>query len=252
MVTCASYAWQVPTATIELAPGLWRIPTLPGDIVNSFAVAEADGSVTIIDTGTPFAHHRIRRGLAMIGRHPGDVRRIVLTHSHYDHAGSAARIVDATGARVLVHAEDAGYVRRGRPPSPAGGRVLVRLLGLPLAQRFSPVEVDEELSDGQVLPIGGGMRVIHTPGHTPGHVALLHEDSGVLITGDTLMNVGGIRSIPAVVAHDFPLYRRTIHVLGELDYTVAAFTHGPEIRDRARETVRRWLSRHAKGSVIDR
>jgi glyoxylase-like metal-dependent hydrolase (beta-lactamase superfamily II) len=89
------------------------------------------------------------------------------------------------------------------------------------------------------------MRVVHTPGHTPGHVSLIHERTSTLITGDTIMNVVGLRGLPAYVCHDFPLYQRTRHVLAELDYDVVAFTHGPEIRVAARERIRRWLARRA-------
>ena len=55
----------------------------------------------------------------------------------------------------------------------------------------SPVTVGEELVDGQVLDVAGGLRVVHTPGHSPGHVSYLHEPSGVLVTGDAIFNVLG-------------------------------------------------------------
>ena len=51
----------------------------------------------------------------------------------------------------------------------------------------------EELTDGQVLPVAGGLRVVHTPGHSPGHASYLHEQTGVLITGDAIFNVLGLR-----------------------------------------------------------
>ncbi|MGF1664302.1 MAG: MBL fold metallo-hydrolase [Kineosporiaceae bacterium] len=233
------------TPAILVAPGLWRIPTVPFDVVNSYAVVEDDGSVTLIDAGTPYAARRIHHGLAAMGKHPRDVRRLVLTHSHFDHAGSAAHIVRGTGARVFVHADDAPYARAGKPPAPDSRYVATRLFGIPATQSFPGVEVDVEVGDGNLLPIGGGMRVVHTPGHTPGHVSLVHEPTATLITGDTIMNVVGLRGLPAYVCHDFPLYQRTRHVLAELDYDIAAFTHGPEIRHGARDRIRRWLARRA-------
>ena len=87
--------------------------------------------------------------------------------------------------------------------------------------------------------------MVHTPGHSPGHVSLLLETTGTLITGDALFNygaLGGARVSPAFLCSNFAMTKRTAHRLGELDYQVAAFTHGPEIRDRARETVRRLLA----------
>lgn len=240
----SAYPDPVPTPVVFIAPGLWRIPTMPYDIVNTYALVEDDGSVTLVDAGTPFAGQRIHDGLLAIGKHPHDVRALVLTHGHYDHAGSARRISQGTGARVLVHEDDAPFVRIGRPPSPDRRYMSTLLFGIPVTRPFPAVEVSEEFADGDLLPFGGGLRVIHTPGHTPGHVSLLHEASSTLITGDTIMNVAGLRGIPPYVAHDFPLYRRTRHALAELDYTIAAFTHGPELTDRAREQIRGWLRRH--------
>jgi glyoxylase-like metal-dependent hydrolase (beta-lactamase superfamily II) len=103
--------------------------------------------------------------------------------------------------------------------------------------------VARRLADGDVLDVGGGLRIVHTPGHSPGHVSLLHEPTRVLITGDALFNVLGVRWPPRIFCTDFTLTQRTAHVLGELEYDVAAFTHGPEITDGARERVRRFLSR---------
>ena len=102
----------------------------------------------------------------------------------------------------------------------------------------------QELVDGQVLDVAGGLRVLHTPGHTPGHISLLHPGSGVLITGDSIFNMNSRMSWPTkVFCTSFTQNVQTAHALGEVDYRVAAFTHGPEIRDNAREQVRGFLQR---------
>ena len=86
--------------------------------------------------------------------------------------------------------------------------------------------------------------MVHTPGHTPGHVSLLHEESGVLITGDAIFNMASRMRWPmAAICTSARQNQQSAHVLGELEYDVAAFTHGPEIRDRAREQVRGFLRR---------
>jgi glyoxylase-like metal-dependent hydrolase (beta-lactamase superfamily II) len=103
--------------------------------------------------------------------------------------------------------------------------------------------VGEELADGQVLDVAGGLRVVATPGHSPGHISLVHEASRTLITGDAIFNVLGVRYSPRVLCSDFRLNRRTAHVLGELEYDRAGFTHGPEIVDGAREAVRSFLAK---------
>jgi len=234
---------------IELAPGVHRIPTAPFDLVNVFALLDEDGQVTLVDCGGKRASKSIVAGLADLGIAPVDVTRIVLTHAHSDHAGGLADMRARTGAPVAAHHSDAAYLRNGRAPvrdhSATGGRLVGRLPG----GGFPPVEVSDELADGDVLDVGGGLRVVHTPGHTPGHVALLHEPSRVLITGDSIWNVRGRMAWPlAALCTDYRMNQKTAHVLGELDYDVAAFSHGPEIRDNAREAVRGFLRDEAAAS----
>lgn len=229
-----------PPAT-EIAPGVVRIPTVGAASINSFAFVEDDGSVTLVDCGLKRAPARIVAGLRAIGRHPGDVRRIVLTHAHSDHAGGAADMSARTGAPVAVHETDAEYVERGETPAldPSiwSGRLMTRLG----RGGFPPVAVGERLTDGQVLDVGGGLRVVATPGHTPGHISLLHEPTATLITGDALINQLGLRYSFRFACTDFRRNDRSAHVLGELEYDRAGFTHGPEITRGAREAVRRIL-----------
>ena len=231
---------------IALAPGVWRIPTAGRDLINSFALVDDDGSVTLVDTGLKRAPARIVAGLATLGKHPRDVTRIVLTHVHPDHAGGAAETRRRTGAEVLVHGDDHDWARSGRirganDRTTRMGRLFART-GDAKIEAFTP---GPALRDGELLPVAGGLRVVHTPGHSPGHVSLLHEPTRTLVTGDALFNFGflrGARISPSFLCSDFAMTKRTAHRLGELEYDVAAFTHGPEIRERARETVRGILA----------
>jgi len=230
-------------AAVELAKNVYRIPTMPLDLVNSFALVDDDGSVTLVDTGIKRAVPRIVAGLGAIGKTPKDVRRIILTHTHPDHAGSAAELTRQTGHGPTVHADDAPYLRSGLIPP---GDPTVRLGRLMRRgsdrQVWEPCEPEHEMTDGELLDVAGGLRVVHTPGHSPGHVALLHEPTGVLITGDSIFNVLGLRWSVAAFCTDVALSQRTADRLADLDYQVAAFTHGPQIADRARERVRSFLT----------
>jgi glyoxylase-like metal-dependent hydrolase (beta-lactamase superfamily II) len=231
---------------VQLAPDVWRIPTQGKDLVNSFAFVQDDGSVTLVDCGLKRAPARIVAGLAAIGKQLSDVARIVLTHAHPDHAGGAAELGRRTGAPVLVHADEHGWATSGRvtdgtDTSTLSGRIFARLGD----GRFEPFHPGPALADGDVLPVAGGLRVVHTPGHSPGHVSLLHETSGTMITGDALFNfrfLRGPRLSPRFLCSSFAMTRRTAHLLGELEYSTAAFTHGPEIADNARERVRGFLA----------
>jgi glyoxylase-like metal-dependent hydrolase (beta-lactamase superfamily II) len=232
-------------AAVALAPGLWRIPTMPFDLVNSFLLEDSDGSLTLVDTGYKRADKKIVAALAGLGKAPQDVQRIVLTHAHSDHAGGLAKAKEKTGAAVLSHDRDATYLQSGKTPqldaSTRKGRLLNRVRG-----GFGKVEVAQTFQDGELLPIAGGLRVVHTPGHTPGHVSLLHEGTGVLITGDAIFNVRGLRYSPASFCTDIKLSRDTADRLGDLEYDVAAFTHGEHIASDGREAVRAFLRGRAR------
>lgn len=218
-------------AAVPLADGVWRIPTSVGDLVNAVAIRDEDGSVTLVDPGLRlrFARRKLRAGLHAIGATPADVRRVVVTHAHVDHVGGLAALVEQSGAQVDVHEREAVYLRDGRTPRMRRGR----------PGSFPAVTVAEEFLDGTLLPCG--LRAVHTPGHTPGHVSLLHERTGLLITGDALFNVRGIRYSPGWMCTDPDLNRKSADALGDLDFEVVAFMHGPEIRQGARAAVRAFL-----------
>jgi glyoxylase-like metal-dependent hydrolase (beta-lactamase superfamily II) len=225
---------------VLLAPGVWRVP-LVGDWVNGFLFRDDDGQVTALDMGLKQSGKKVMAAIAAIGSGPSDVTRLLLTHAHSDHAGGTGHVARETGLGVGVHVDDAGFVAEGRvaPAATSLGRLFAKLSG---SATFAAVPVAEELTDGQVLDVAGGLRVVHTPGHSPGHASYLHEPSGVLVTGDAIFNVRRLRWPVAAFCTDFRMTKQTAHRLGELDYDVAAFTHGPELRDDARESIRRFLA----------
>lgn len=238
------YAGQYlgPMAVIAIAPNFYRIPTL-GDYINSYLVVESDGSVSLVDCGLKRASRILLRALAQLGKHPQDVQTIVLTHAHHDHAGGAAAMVAAAGLDgVQAHAADTPYLNQGlaAPSGSTTGRLLARLGN----GRFTPLEVSRELVDGDVLPIGGGLHVLHTPGHTPGHISLLHQESSTLITGDSIFNMNSRMSWPiAMFCTDASLNEATAHRLADAEYLNAAFTHGPHISATGREAIRSFIQR---------
>ncbi|MHB8290671.1 MAG: MBL fold metallo-hydrolase [Acidimicrobiales bacterium] len=230
---------------IPLASGVWRLPTLGSSAVNSFAFLDDDGTVTLVDTGLKGAPKRLIASLSAIGKQPVDVSRIVLTHAHPDHVGGCRTMRARTSAEVQIHDADAPFLREGKRPPADPLRPLARVFAFTGSSQPS-CSVDETFSDGDIIPVGGGLQVLHTPGHSPGHCSFLHPRSGVLITGDALFNLRHrIRYSFALFCSNYAMSIDTAERLAEPDYEIAAFTHGPEIRDGAREVVRSFL-RHRK------
>ena len=229
-------------AAVQIATGVWRIPTAPFDLVNSFLFAGPDGSLVLLDAGTKRAPRTLLAALEGLGRRRGDVTHLLMSHAHTDHAGGARAVAAATGGAVWAHEREAFYLREGRMPRPdrstRGGRLLARSPG----GTFAAVDVAQTFVDGAVLPLAGGMQVVHTPGHTPGHCSFLHLPSGVLVTGDALFNVRGLRYSMAAPCTDVRLSRASAARLGELDFEVAGFTHGAHVAAGAQAAVRAFLA----------
>jgi glyoxylase-like metal-dependent hydrolase (beta-lactamase superfamily II) len=234
---------MVKPPAVAVSPGVWRIPLL-GDFVNGFILRDADGQVTLVDMGIKQSGPKVMAALASIGSGPSDVTRLLLTHAHPDHAGGAAHVAEQTGLDFGIHEDDAPFAEAGhtaqRDQSFLTARLMTRLFG---TNSFPAVTVGERLTDGQVIDVAGGLEVVHTPGHSPGHAAYLHRESGVLITGDSIFNVRGVRWPIKSFCTNFALTQKTAHRLGELDYTTAAFTHGPHLADQPREAIRRFLAK---------
>jgi glyoxylase-like metal-dependent hydrolase (beta-lactamase superfamily II) len=231
-------------SAVQVADGVWRIPTAPADFINSYLLKGGDGTLTLVDAGTKGAPKTILAALSGLGMQPGDVTHLLLSHAHNDHTGGARTVVDATAAQVRTHEREAVYVREGRMPNPdpstRGGRLMARLPGS--LKGFAKVGVDQTFEDGDVLPLAGGIRVVHTPGHTPGHCSFLHPSSGVLITADAIFNVRGLRYSFKNSCTDVRLSRESAQRLGELDFDVAGFTHGAHVSTGARAAVRAFLA----------
>jgi glyoxylase-like metal-dependent hydrolase (beta-lactamase superfamily II) len=172
-----------------------RIYRLGGALVSAHLLVDNDGLV-LVDTGLMGIAAELGGLLKRIGRSPDELKAILLTHGHLDHTGGASRIQRDTGASVWVHHADLQHVvGRVRYRGWARGCGLLERAGR-VVMDFKAPKVTNEFSDGQRLPWWGGLRVVHLPGHTPGHCGFLCERTGWLLSGDLFASYGWTVHLP--------------------------------------------------------
>jgi len=175
---------------MQIAKGLHRVGS---DIVNSYLIISQDG-VTIIDAGLPGYWKPLQAELAATGKSVGDVRALILTHGDTDHIGFAAQLDLETGVAAHIHEADVDRARlKVKKPNTGWGPVKIGPLAGFLwysawrgGLRPRPVAEFQTIADGEVLDVPGSPRIIHTPGHTPGSVAVHVPAVDALFLGDTM------------------------------------------------------------------
>src|SRR4051812_2681657 len=179
------------TEPTEVAEGVVRLGT---DLVNWYLV-EDGGRVTIVDAGVPAYRPQLEAGLAKLGRTVGDVEALVLTHGHADHTGFAEEARMELGIPVYVHRDDEQLTTTARAFGKKEASMAPyfryphawKLIGhFATAGRPKPVKEVTTFDDGDELDVPGRLRVIHTGGHTSGHVMLSIDSRKVLLVGDLL------------------------------------------------------------------
>ena len=215
----------------QIIPGLWEIDEI-GDSVHCYLWEWSDG-LTLIDTGFPKDARKILDALKQHHRPLHQVKRIIITHADLDHSGGLAAIKRVTQAEVVCHAVEKEYLEHPlrRKPAALFMRPPYRLAVMLPGYHPHPVTPDQLVVDGQELP--EGFIVVHTPGHTPGHISLLHKEKRLLISGDALSNRGGkLRSPLGIYTPDQENARRSIWKLAKRygdDFETVVFGHGPPI-----------------------
>jgi len=185
--------------------------------------------LTLIDCGLSGSAKPIRRAIEALGRSMDEVTRVICTHGHPDHAGGARELARA-GIPIHMHAADAHGVRtcwRDVLRHPSRGRIFAALT--PTPPDVVPLE------DGQVLPVLGGLEVVHTPGHTPGSVCLYGTRDRVLFVGDALELRGGrLAFANGFCSEDIATARRQVRRLARLNVRTIIFSHYPPLTQGVR------------------
>jgi hydroxyacylglutathione hydrolase len=134
---------------------------------------------TVIDSGTGFNFTRLHSMLKILKLNFSAIKQVINTHCHFDHIGGNGYFLNA---KIAIHERDAPTVEKGDVQNSYAEF---------FDGKLKPRQVDVKLKDGQVLNVNGmALKVLHTPGHTPGHICLYNEKDGTLFTGDLVFSDG--------------------------------------------------------------
>ena len=233
----------------DVAEGVHRI----GEHYVNWYLIEEGGRITIVDAGLPASWQSLLDALRGIGRSPGDVEALVLTHAHFDHIGFAERARAELGVPVWVHENDASLTRRPwlymserSPLSYFGLRTLPIISSFIRAgaPRIDPIRQVRRFGDEGTLDVPGSPRILFTPGHTLGHVALYLPERDAVISGDALVthdpytDTRGPRVVARAATADSERALASLELLAGTGAGILLPGHGEPWRDGAESAVR--------------
>jgi glyoxylase-like metal-dependent hydrolase (beta-lactamase superfamily II) len=225
---------------MEVAPGVHSIGQRKGGRVHAY-LFEHGRSLTLVDTLFDADAHVVLERIRAIGRAPADLNHIALTHAHRSHLGGLARLKLLSGATVYAHEWEADIVTGDRLAQPVSLRPLGPLrtypfrIGLAVGRpKHPPCPVDQTVGhDDEVGPL----RVLHIPGHTPGHLAFHCAEPAVLVVGDAIATWPKLGAGWPGFNLNEGQYRASLGRLAELEPDVVGVGHGEPITEGTVEQV---------------
>ncbi|MFZ0341062.1 MAG: MBL fold metallo-hydrolase [Gaiellaceae bacterium] len=226
----------------ELAPGVYSLGHGKGGHVHAFLL-DAGGELLLVDTLFEGDARLVFEALQTLGRSPGDLTRIAITHAHRSHLGGLAALKRASGATVYAHRWEADIVggdRRAQAVSIVPHqslRLIPFQLGLWLDRpRHEPCPVDELLDEGDAL---GPLQVMHSPGHSPGHLTFWWPERGFLIAGDGVATWPNLCAGWKVFNLNHLQHKASLGRLATFEPQIVGVGHGDPITANAAEQVQR-------------
>jgi glyoxylase-like metal-dependent hydrolase (beta-lactamase superfamily II) len=220
-------------------------------------------NAVLVDAGLPGMVPQFIEAIESSGVSPAKLTHIIITHHDFDHIGSLGELQKSLPRRVetLSHPEEVPYIQGEKPPvkmtPQAVAQMQEQMKSLPeerrramqamldaMKNREKP-KVDRTVVDGEVLPICGGIQIIHVPGHTPGHVCLYLASVKALITGDALfVESGDLVPAPPLFNADTPTALASLKKLTRYDIETVISYHGGLYRDAPNRRITEIASTH--------
>jgi len=208
---------------MEITTGIHLLQSTRG----SYAYLILGNEPILIDTCLPGRSAAMLTELEALGLAPSDIAHIFLTHHDVDHIGNARALQQASGAKLWAHQEDVPYIL-GQRNRPGIKRLVQTLIKAPVPR------VDETYTPGRTI---GGVEVIATPGHTPGHVSFLYSET--LFSGDLVISARGrLRPSPALMTWDKSILKRSLREVRQRSFVRVCPAHGePVLRGKLWEAL---------------
>jgi glyoxylase-like metal-dependent hydrolase (beta-lactamase superfamily II) len=210
---------------MKIAEGVAILPLeIGGFTLNPTLVWDENGAI-LIDTGMPGQSEQIIEAIKKVGVPIEHIKSVLLTHQDIDHIGSLPELLEKLGSHITVYAHelDTPYIE-GKSP----------LLKLDLPEELQhfvknppKAKVTQMLKEGDELPFCGGIQVIFTPGHTPGHISLYLKQNKILIAGDALLSVNGeLKGPVSQTTPDLPTAKESLRAFLNYDIEKVICFHG--------------------------
>ncbi|NWF69383.1 MAG: MBL fold metallo-hydrolase [Chloroflexi bacterium] len=207
----------------QIIPDLYYITGLP--VGRVYCIKDADG-LTLIDSSISGMTGRIQSQIESAGFSITDVKRLLVTHAHPDHIGSLFELQRRSGAQVITSEQDRAVVE-GKSP------VARRAAGFRPPQTYiKGTSVTRVVHEGDVISEAfGGLHVLFTPGHSPGHLTFWQPQKRVGFCGDVIFHMFGLRPPFGFLTVDAAQNKRSIAKVAALDARIMCFGHGDPLTE---------------------
>jgi glyoxylase-like metal-dependent hydrolase (beta-lactamase superfamily II) len=220
----------------------------------------------LVDAGLPGMARQFMDAIVNAGVQPEKLTGIIITHHDLDHIGSLGELqrMMPHHVRIMAHPDEVPYIQGERRPIKMTPEMMAKMeeqmkavpqeqrqamKGMMESMRNQKITIDRELVDGETLPSCGGIQIIHTPGHTPGHICLYLHASRILIAGDSLfVEEGKLSPAPAFINADTSLALQSLKKLTRCDVAGVIAYHGGLFRDAPNARIAEICSQSQAGA----